>query len=184
MSERDPKIPFEPLGVQLRRLREHRQETLADASGAVEIEVEQLIDIEKGVKRPSEDILLLLISHFATKEDEAGRLWRLAGYSSNDVLPHSLDEENVNSLSVIEESRIAYTDSVHIVTNNYGLVINFLQSNTQHNKAQVAARVGMSKEHAVHILETLKQALEQSSPVPKALPRPKNQQSSSKDNTK
>lgn len=184
MSERDQELPFKPLGVQLRRLRVQQQETLADASGAVEIEVDQLVEIEKGSKRPSEDVLMLLITHFATKEDEADRLWRLAGYSRDDSLPESIDDEEIKILSMAQNSPIAYTDAVHVVTNDYGLVMNFLQSNGRYNKPQIAARVGMSKEYATHLSEILRRALEQESPLPKALPWSSNQPSNNKDKTK
>ena len=58
-------------GDYLRGIRNKRRETLADVSGAVEIDVMMLDRIESGSLQPSEDMLMLLISHYNLKEDEA-----------------------------------------------------------------------------------------------------------------
>src|SRR5437016_4817234 len=85
-SNKQPqKTPYQPLGDQLKQLRESRSESLAEVSGAVEIEIEALSQIECGKDRPSEDILLLLISHFAVKEDLATKLWELAGFDQTQL---------------------------------------------------------------------------------------------------
>src|ERR1700744_589990 len=76
----EKKIPYETLGSQLRNLRERNRESVAEVSGAVEIDETELSKIEAGAERPSEDILLLLISHFAVEDDKAAELWQLAGY--------------------------------------------------------------------------------------------------------
>jgi transcriptional regulator with XRE-family HTH domain len=56
--------PFKTLGTHLKYLRERGAETLAEVSGAVEINEDILERIEQGSERPSEEILMLLISHF------------------------------------------------------------------------------------------------------------------------
>src|SRR5664279_6184040 len=80
MNDMNKQLPFEPLGTQLKRLREVKSESLAEVSGAVEIDEKDLTRIETGHERPSEDILLLLISHFGVQDDKAAELWELAGY--------------------------------------------------------------------------------------------------------
>jgi transcriptional regulator with XRE-family HTH domain len=177
MGNKDSKnTPFKKLGDNLKRLREVRSESLAEVSGAVEIEVEVLSSFEAGQSRPSEDILLLLISHFATKEDVANKLWELAGYD-NDQLPGSNminDDKGNASPSVMvmpPDLRIAYTDMVHVVANNYGVVMNFMQGAGPNNQALAVARIGMSKEHARSVIEVLQKTLAQSEP--KKLPAPK-----------
>ena len=82
MSEPAKQFPFKSLGTSLKQTREKLQESLIEVSGAVEIEVDALSAIERGQDRPSEDILLLLISHFGIKDDHATKLWDLANYSS------------------------------------------------------------------------------------------------------
>src|SRR5438309_12010771 len=72
--------PFKTLGTHLKYLREQSNESLAEVSGAVEIAEDALMRIEDGQERPEEDILLLLINHFAMPDQEAVQLWELAGY--------------------------------------------------------------------------------------------------------
>ena len=142
-------------------------------SGAVEIDAALLNQIEIGQTRPSEDILLLLISHFSVKEDVALHLWELADFESDDlpVKSSSNDDSNDRPVALVtpEELRISYTDMVHVTVNNYGVVINFLQSTGPTNQPIIVSRVGMSKEHAKSVLEVLQKTLH-----PKSLPSPKN----------
>jgi transcriptional regulator with XRE-family HTH domain len=187
-----PESPFTNLGSQLKRMREKRQESLAEVSGAVEIEVDALSQIESGTARPSEDILLLLISHFAVKEDEATKLWELAGYD-HALLPVEGASQDGNGeatqavMVMPVDARVVYTDMVHVMVNNYGVVVNFMQATGPNNQPLAVARVGMSKEHAKSVIEVLQRTLDQSEqrslPAPgqdKSQP-PKQQKSSSTD---
>ncbi len=164
MSTAKNSQPFETLGAQLKRLREKRQQSLAEVSGAVEIDPEALNAIEEGVERPGEDILLLLISHFATKEDLATKLWELAGYN-HDELPvqnvmNDLHGKIQNGVVVLPaDARIVYTDIVHVMVNNYGVVMNFMQTGGPASQPLAVARVGMSREHAKSVLEVLQKTL-------------------------
>lgn len=81
MDKPKSETPFKPLGKKLKELRNQANESLAEASGAVEIDVRQLASFELGQTRPAEDVLLLLLSHFSVKDDEAVKLWEVAGYS-------------------------------------------------------------------------------------------------------
>ena len=87
MSESQNPFPHKPphktLGKYLKSMRQKLQESLGETSGAVEIDVEQLDRFERGAEVPSEDILMLLISHFNLQDDEAVELWELAGYDSD-----------------------------------------------------------------------------------------------------
>lgn len=164
MRRNENNLPFGPLGKQLKRLREKRQQSLAEVSGAVEIDPETLNAIEEGSERPGEDILLLLISHFATKEDVATKLWELAGYS-HDELPvrnavNDFYGKAQNGVVVLPaEARIVYTDMVHVMVNNYGVVMNFMQTGGPNSQPLAVSRVGMSREHAKSVLEVLQKTL-------------------------
>lgn len=150
------------LGKHLKNLREKRNETLAEVSGAVEIETESLINIEQGNKLPDEDILLLLISHFNLKKEEAINLWQLAGYDKpSDKINLSKEQAHTPSIVIMPfENRVLYTDLVNISINNYGLVMNFLQTgSSKHNPPVSVAKVGMSREHAKSVLSVLKKVL-------------------------
>jgi transcriptional regulator with XRE-family HTH domain len=175
MSEQSSKLPYKSLGARLKRMREKLQESLAEVSGAVEIDIEALTAIEIGRTCPSEDILLLLISHFGVKEDEATKLWELAGYDQQQIpFVHMINEENGGAkpsvLVMPADASINYTDMVHVMVNNYGVVMNFMQGAGPNNQPLIVARLGMSKEHAKSVLEVLQKTLEQD--IQKSLPAP------------
>lgn len=174
MSEKSSNKPFKTLGHQLKNIREKRQESLAEVSGAVEIDLDMLSTYEEGIERPGEDILLLLISHFATKEDVATKLWELAGYDHDElpvknVVNDSRGQAQNGVIVLPGDARIVYTDMVHVMVNNYGVVMNFLQTAGTNNQPLAVARIGMSKEHAQSVLEVLQKTLALN--VPKTLPK-------------
>jgi DNA-binding XRE family transcriptional regulator len=161
--------PYKLLGDRLRVLREKHSESLSEVSGAVEIEPETLASIEQGATRPSEDILLLLISHFSSRDSEADRLWQLAGYERHDHEDPSISNNDQYSaqpamMVLPMDARIVYTDTVHVMANNHGVVMNFLQNAGPNGQTIAVARVGMSREHAASVLELLQRTLAQSEP--------------------
>lgn len=169
-SKHNQDLPYKRLGVYLKKMREKRQETMAEVSGAVEIEVGQLSDIEKGKHRPSEDILMLLMNHFSLKDDEALRLWNLAGYDESGQdgsiaqdLPGGVKQVMVLPM----DARVVYTDMAHIIVNKHGVVMNFMQEAGLGGQPLAVARIGMSREHAESVLELLQKAL---NAKPKMLP--------------
>jgi len=167
-DEHQPEHPYQTLGTRLKRLRERVKETLAEVSGAVEVEIDTLKGFESGQCRPTEDILLLLISHFGMKDSEATKLWALAGYD-----PKASEKSSDSETSVLvlpTEARISYTDMVHVTANSYGVVINFLQTAGPQDQPLLVSRLGMSREHAQSVLEILIKTLQ--STEPKALPAP------------
>jgi len=179
MAEKNrAQAPFQQLGTQLKQTRIRRQESLAEVSGAVEIDIDLLAEYEKGDKRPSEDVLLLLISHFAVKEDHATKMWELAGYDQDDVpAVHMMNDEDGQTKSMVTvmpvDARIVYTDMVHVMVNNYGVVMNFMQGAGVGSQPLAVARIGMSKEHAKSVLEVLQKTLSQAEEPTKLLPQPK-----------
>ena len=113
-KEEGVKKPFSELGEKLKLYRERRKRSLAEASGAVEIEAASLESIEKGERRPDEEILSLLISYFEIEEEYASKLYRLAGY--NDSLVGSVDQAAFDISQPIAmlmpvDLRIVYTDT-------------------------------------------------------------------------
>jgi DNA-binding XRE family transcriptional regulator len=167
-------LPYKRLGLSLKQMRVRRQESLAEVSGAVEIESDFLSAIESGAERPSEDVLALLISHFSVRDEIARRLWELAGYDINsDAGTDDVDSTaQQNAVMIMPmDLRIVYTDMVHVVVNDYGLVMNFMQTGGAGNKPLAIARVGMSREHARSVLDVLQKTLAQSEP--KHLPAPR-----------
>lgn len=182
MSEQHKaKQPYENLGKRLKNLRSKRRETLLEVSGAVEIDSDQLSTYENGLQRPSEDILALLISYFDMKEEDADKIWELAGYgttrSDNNSSFQSDQILNAPQLVVVPvDPRVVYTDLVHVVVNNYGVVVNFMQNAGPNNQPMAISRIGMSKEHAKSLIDVLTNTLEQheNPPPPKQLPESRN----------
>jgi len=161
MNDRDNHIPYETLGSQLRHLRERNRESMAEVSGAVEIDETELSKIESGTERPSEDILLLLISHFAVEDDKAAELWQLAGYDhQEDDHDHDTGQSSRSqTLMVMIDPRVMYSDSVEVVANNKGVVLNFSQAAGQSTQPLTVARIGMSHDQAKMVMGVLHQAL-------------------------
>ena len=160
--------PYRTFGQVLKKLRAKASKTVAEVSGAVEIDETKLAQFEDGKLRPTEDILLLLIQHFDLKDVQATELWSLAGY---DGLPDQekffINDEygDVQQTTVMisaQDARIVYTDMIQVMVNNYGVIINFMQGAGPGNQPMAVSRVGMSKEHARSVLEVLKKTLEQS----------------------
>lgn len=165
MSDQSESAPFIDLGGRLKRLRQKQKESLAEAAGAVELAEEELLRIEQGYERPSEEILMLLIKHFAMLEDEAVRLWELAGYDNIQA-----DEEDATDtqhgaksivMTIAMDPRVMYSDSVHISGNQHGLVFTFLQPGGGQLPALPVSRVGMSRDQARKMLELMKDTLDQ-----------------------
>jgi hypothetical protein len=186
-NSKSERFPYKNLGLLLRSLREKEKESVPDVSGAVEIESELLLDIEEGLKPPSEDILLLLISHFGLKNDEAMKLWRMAGYDNITETTKSNNFDNLNHQPAVFllpiDSRIVYTDLIQVTVNNFGIVINFQQYNPQQNNQPLTvARVGMSREHAETVVSILNQVLNSKSKKPQKLIKRSNSKSKNQKN--
>lgn len=192
MNEKSSHAPYRMLGSRLKQMRELAKETLADTSGAVEIDVKQLASYELGQARPAEDVLMLLISHFNAKEDEAYKLWELAGYAPNRV-PNviGINEELINEIAIPllnPTPKILFTDTVDVIVNNYGVVMNFMQNSGSAGQSVSIAKVGMSREHAKSVLQILQATLAQtekgvSGNVQKRLPKTDNRVADDTPNT-
>lgn len=155
--------PFKPLGKRLQQLRGQVNETLAEASGAVEIDVRQLANFELGQARPTEDVLLLLLSHFGVKDDEAIKLWDLAGYNMSKIpMSHMGSASTQDSqMAIGSTNHVLFTDIVDVIVNNYGVVMNFMQNTGMGTQPAIVAKIGMSREHAKSVLQILQLTLAQ-----------------------
>ncbi len=173
MDDSNTQRAYKLLGRQLKALRNRVSETMAEASGAVEIDVKELARFELGQSRPSEEVLLLLISHFGAKDDEALKLWELAGYSTDKVpIAHlTNNEQSILETGPTPEKSILFTDVVDVVVNNYGVVMNFMQNSGLNSQPTTVARVGMSREHAKSVLKILQVTLNQTEPHTSKLPK-------------
>ena len=147
MRDKQTAEPFKALGEGLRALRVKAHETLAETSGAVEINVKQLSSYELGRDCPNEEVLLMLISHFNPPDSEALWLWKLAGYGASEI---ELGEDSSS-----EDVPVLFTDLAEITANQYGLVVDFKQGGGMNKSTKSVARLGMSREHAENMIRTL-----------------------------
>lgn len=181
MSDIRDKHPYRSLGSRIKKLREQTYQSLPEVSGALEIETSLLEEIERGAIQPTEETLLLLASHFDISDEEADKLWKMAGYSPAKLSASSMVDDSVDSTQppfvAFPDLRIVYTDQVHIAANPHGVVMNFIQSGGPGGQPMAVSRVGMSREHAQKILVVLEETLRKSTEVrkPKYLPAPKTQ---------
>lgn len=162
MSDTEKRLPYKSLGSQLRNLRERNRESVAEVSGAVEIDETDLSLIEDGQERPSEDILLLLISHFAVEDEKAAELWQLAGYDrqSDDDREHETPSSaRSQTMMVMIDPRVMYSDTAEVSANAKGIVVNFSQAAGQNGQPLTISRIGMSREQAKLLMGVLHQAL-------------------------
>lgn len=165
MSDTEKQLPYQHLGQQLRSLREGHSESMAEVSGAVEIDEKDLNRIETGQDRPSEDILLLLISHFGVQDDKAAELWQMAGYDK----PHHHDDDDYDmppsqnsrtqAMMIMIDPRVMYSDAAEIIANKQGIVVNFSQAAGAGDKPLTVSRIGMSYQQANMLMGLLHQAL-------------------------
>lgn len=161
LDKKGSSVPYKPLGRRLKALRVSLNETLAEAAGSVEIDVRELASFELGQSRPTEDLLILLLSHFGVKDDEAVKLWSLAGYQMGRVQSAQMASETPPAESIVSDSpQIMFTDVVDVIVNNYGVVMHFMQNNGKGSPSTVA-KVGMSREHAKSVLQILQVTLAQ-----------------------
>ena len=155
--------PHTALGSALRAIRLRKKESLLEASSAIEISGERLARIENGELHPTEDILLLLVSHYLVSEKEEEKLWELAGYGKRQYSDQDkLDSSAQHKFVVMPfDARVVYADSVQIVINDHGVIMNFLQPSGPGQQLAIA-RVGMSREHAKSVLQVLQKTLSDS----------------------
>ncbi len=155
--------PFTTLGKHLKYVREQLNRTIAEVSGAVEIDETTLQRIESGIERPPEDILMLLISHLDVQDQEAVQLWELAGYDGEvpdqfrptiDIVPGAKGTVMLLALDM----RTLYSDGFEVTTTPAGLTLNFTQA-AGDNQTSPVAKVGMSLDQAEHVRKTLETAL-------------------------
>ncbi len=163
MSKSGSSSPYYNFGQSLKVLREQANESPAEVAGALEADTKLIYDIEAGLTQPSEDIVLLLISHFGVKDKEASRLWKMAGYDQS-LTGHYSDNNNSFELEIKNATQainnpIVYTDIVQVNANRYGVIINFMQSLPGASTPMAISRVGMSREHALSMIDVLKSTI-------------------------
>ena len=179
MNEPQQEQPFKVLGEKLKTIRQKMHESVAEVSGAVEIDEQSLQRIEQGKERPTEDILMLLINHFGMQDDDAAGLWQLAGYDDpsdeDHNHPHQDGQNRTMVMIMAIDPRVIYSDGAQVTANANGVILGFSQG-VGTPGAITTAKIGMSREQAYALLHTLGRTLEASEP--KKLPGGRDQSKS------
>ena len=165
------------LGQKIRSKRLDLKQSISEVSGSIEIEEKELLKIETGLKKPSQEVLELLIEHFKITDVEANNLFELAGYTSENVFPsnlmdflQSLGSKSIIMLSPIEQ-KIVLSDSLDVFVDKDNIVFNFKQSLGNAQPTSVS-RVAMNINQAHQVLDLLSKALIKQNYLksPKSLP--------------
>ena len=155
--------PHLAFGKQLKAIRQKAQESVAEVSAAVEMDIKAITALEAGKLKPAQELVLMLISHFALKEPEAAKLWQLAGYPPVRLNQAALTADSTGRVQMAfiapADVKIIYTDLVHVSANQYGIVINFLQGLGSNNQPLAVSRIGMSHLHAKSLIEVLQKTV-------------------------
>jgi hypothetical protein len=164
--------PFANLGRHLRDVRKQFKRSLAEVSGAIEIDEKLLRRIEIGHERPDEDVMLLLISYFNVEDQEALKLWELAEYDSdiNEHIKFSDEPGEVDPTQLINKSvimmlsmdvRTMYSDGIDVTVNKAGVTLNFTQApaNKDQKNPISVAKVGLSHTQAEEVRRALEKAI-------------------------
>ncbi|MCA9343547.1 MAG: helix-turn-helix transcriptional regulator [Candidatus Nomurabacteria bacterium] len=152
--------PYKVIGLRLKNLREQAKESLLEVSGAVEVDLDLLKDIEAGKRLPDEDVLLMLINHFKVSDQESMKLWELAGYGKDADKEPLIDEQLLKQITMVIpiDNKVAFTDSARVSSNINGVTIDFtvMAGNT---KPQTVSRVGMSLDQAIQLSKLIEMAV-------------------------
>ncbi len=159
------------MGSHLRTVREQSRRSLAEVSGAVEIDQQELELIEAGRQRPDEEVMLLLISYFDVQDQEALHLWELANYDSdlNDHLQFDQPDMEAGAGSPFANKpmimllaidvRTMYSDGLDVKIDPAGVTLQFTQASANQPQPVPVARLGMSHKQAELVVKTLQSAL-------------------------
>jgi hypothetical protein len=160
---------YKELGIALKAYRVASNEEISEVALATELSEDQLRQIEDGTLQPQPEQIEILARHFTLREQEAQRLLELAGYNEFDYdvdLSTDFDLKNLEDLKVNEVNvlvnPIFYTDTINVVSNQFGVVLSFVQSSGPEGKPIVVSRVGMSHVHAKSVIKVLTEAMRKS----------------------
>jgi hypothetical protein len=119
----------------------------------------------KSQKSPYRPLGRRLKVSLSAQDEEAVQLWELAGYGVTKVSSAQMISDISVSNQTLNSTPILFTDVVDIMVNNYGVVMNFMQSSGPNSKPATVSRIGMSREHAKSVLQILQVTLNQTEQI-------------------
>jgi transcriptional regulator with XRE-family HTH domain len=178
-SKKEQQQPFALVGQAVASSRTTKKMSQRDLAAALEISTSTLGLIERGQRRPSREVLVMIFSIFKMNQEIRGQLWTLCGFEFEDAEDaraeaEEFDHYHLDDMSDLSQPKvrtatmavlpmpvpilneqIMYTDSAHVVVNNFGVVVEFKQASTDGKTNINIARIGMSKEHAASLVNIL-----------------------------
>lgn len=152
------------LGVAFRAYRLAAGESVEELALAIETESATIKEVEAGLLVPTGDMIELIARHYSLREQEARRLFELAGHKKSDF-DMNLETTDIDFAQLSKDydvliSPVFYTDKADVASNKAGIVINFVQNGPSGDKPIVISRVGMSHQQAENVIRELQASLE------------------------
>lgn len=155
-------------------MRDKTKKSLFEVSRVVGIDKTFLSKLENGDRRPSITVLNSLLNFYKADRSIFDELYALSGfpnvssrnlnqlkterkevYGTMNQEPVNRDSQPQTQINVPNNLPILYSDSVWVTASPFGLVFDFGQRMGPTSNVNVVSRVGLSKEHAVALLEVL-----------------------------
>ncbi len=149
-------------------LKGHRKKTgksLKAVGKDIGINYSYLSKIEKGIQRPSVELLNKLVTYYKLNNSQTGKIFHFAGYKREEVTMNNQSQfnksnQNKTQISIDpKNNQILYTDHIHVTSSPFGLVLDIGQKMGPTTKAFIVSRIGMSAEHAKALVNLLNRAL-------------------------
>lgn len=164
----DNKEPYKEVGDQIRQWRQKWNQSLAEISATLEIDLNILRSIESGKILPSDDQLDMLMSHFLMNEEQATELMDIIDSANGrsgqpaSSIPFGQDISGQIMMMVVsaDSAKSSYTDGMHASVDDKGVVLEFTQRSTD-GKSVTVSRLGMSHNHAVEVSRVISDTLNQ-----------------------
>jgi transcriptional regulator with XRE-family HTH domain len=170
---------FHKLGASLRELRLSKKLNITQFADLIDIDRTHLSKLENGHERPSQDVLRRINNRFLLSRDEALKLWHEAGYPNSELVVTESEKKegiimnpspqqglettqsgpqlniNINR----EKVPILYADTVYVMSNDNGLVLDVAQGVGPIPQQHVVSSIGMSKDQAKRMIQAMKDNL-------------------------
>lgn len=152
------------LGNELKKLRENNGLTVRKIANLMGVDYSLINRFEKGSRRPTNLQLEKYKSALKLSPDQYNNLRLLGGYDkesntqNNDQLLES-DPAVKQTVEFPPNVSVLFSDSIFFTVSPYGVVMNFAQKIDLTNKQIVVSRIGINKDHAVVMIEKLKELL-------------------------
>lgn len=163
------------LGSVIKKHREQKGASIAQAALSIGIDRTYLSKIEHGHETPPPNVFNSILNYLDVDRFTALKIAKVAGYqtvvhfSSNrdydgkGVIKMQNEQSNVpadaKQVNMPGNVPVLYTDSIFVNGSKWGVVLDIAQNVGPTNQQNVVARIGMSREHAEALVDVLAKQL-------------------------